>query len=116
MLSQHKEAGGFSISVDELKWRLELIEAEKQPGKYIHFNALKRRVLEVAQRELDKYADITFSYEAIKTGRKYTDLTFRIYPNKNIHMHGEKGAMSVQQEQNLSLGRKPFIHSGITLF
>lgn len=80
MLSQHKEAGQFSISVKELKWRLGLIAEEGKTEKYMHFDALKKNVLEIARKELSRYADISFSYTATKTERKYTDLTFRIKP------------------------------------
>lgn len=78
MLSQHKEAGVFNISIKDLKWRLDLLEEEKKQESYIKFNAFKQRVLEPAQKELTEFADITFSYEATKTGNKYTDLAFKI--------------------------------------
>ena len=83
MLSQHKEVGEFRVSIKELKWRLGLIDEEKQQEKYIHFNALKQRVLEPAQEELAEGANISFSYEATKTGKKYTELTFKIHPTSS---------------------------------
>ena len=80
MLSQHKSLGEFSISVKDLKWRLDLVEENNKQEKYLKFNAFKQRVLEPAQKELAEYADISFSYEVTKTGNKYTELKFKINP------------------------------------
>ena len=81
MLSQHKEAGEFNISVEELKWRLKLIDRKEDREQYSDFSLLRTRILEVAQDELSKHTDITFSYKATKTGKKYTHLKFKIEKN-----------------------------------
>ena len=78
MLSQHKEIGELNISVKELKRRLKLNQEGTQQEKYTQFTTLRRNVLDIAQKELQEHADIQFTYEAKKTGRKYTDLTFYI--------------------------------------
>ena len=78
ILSQHKEAGELHISIQELKRRLKLNKDDKHEELYTQFTTFKRSVLEVAQRELAETANIHFTYQAHKTGRKYTDLTFYI--------------------------------------
>ena len=82
MLSQHRRAGSFSISVEELKWRLKLIDKKKGTEQYSDFSLLRTRILDVAQEELAKHADICFTYTPTKTGKKYTHLEFRIHDNQ----------------------------------
>lgn len=84
MISQHKEAGGFSISVDELKWRLALKDPRTGVEKYANWTNFQKNVLNRTQKELKQKYDITFSYEAIKTGRKHTHLKFRIGASPEI--------------------------------
>ena len=80
MLSQHKRQKVLNISIDELKWRLKLSGEKKKEEVYTQFSDFERQVLKIAQKEMSEYADITFDYEAKKTGRKYTDLVFKIRP------------------------------------
>ena len=80
MLSQHKKQKVLNISIDELKWRLKLSGEKKKEEVYTQFSDFERQVLKIAQKEMSEYADITFDYEAKKTGRKYTDLVFKIRP------------------------------------
>ena len=84
MLSQHKDAGVMHITVDELKHRLALKDPKKLTETYSSWTAFKGVVLETAKKELQEHSDITFSYEAKKTGNKYTYLTFYIARSKNL--------------------------------
>ena len=83
MLSPHKEAGEFNISIEELKWRLKLIDRKQKIEKYSDFALFRKHILEVAQDELSKHTDITFIYKATKIGEKYTHLKFKI--EKSLH-------------------------------
>lgn len=90
MLSQHKDAGIMHITVDELKYRLALKDPQKLNETYDGWTAFRKAVLETAKKELQEHADIAFTYEAKKTGKKYTDLTFHITPSKNFKSKVEK--------------------------
>ena len=92
MLSQHREEGVMHISVDELRYRLALKDPQKLNETYEGWTPFKKAILETAKKELQEYADITFTYEAKKTGRKYTDLTFYITPSKNFKYKVAKAA------------------------
>ena len=81
MISQHKETGRFSILVEELKWRLALQDAQKGVDQYSNWTSFQKAVLNRAQKELRQKSDLTFTYEAIKIGRKYTHLNFKIENN-----------------------------------
>lgn len=59
-------------SIDQLKDMFQLRH------KYERVNDLRKYVLDIAKRELDKCSPYTFSYEMNKTGRKFTSVTF--YP------------------------------------
>ena len=78
MLSQYKDTRIMRITLAELKDRLNLRDVAGRKEKYTEFGLFRKNVLEVAKDELDEKGDISFSYEAIKTGRKYTHLTFKI--------------------------------------
>lgn len=66
----------FEIDIEELRF---LLKADKIYPLYADF---KRKVIDMAQREINEHTDITFTYEAIKTGRKVTALKFYISENK----------------------------------
>ena len=78
MLSQFRHTGFMKIKVDELKDRLCILDSKNGKDKYANWTDFKRKVLEVARKELDQHADISFTYTAKKQGRKYTDLEFKI--------------------------------------
>ena len=78
MICQYKDTGLWSISIDELKARLFLIEQKTGKEKYPKFGLFRAKVLDVAQQEIAQKAEFTFTYEAKKTQRKYTHLLFKI--------------------------------------
>ena len=84
MLSQHKDTGTMKVSVDELKYRLALKDPKTQEEQYKSWTTFKVTVLDRSQKELAKYSDLNFNYEAIKTGKKYTDLVFQIIRSKSF--------------------------------
>lgn len=81
LCSQWKTAGGFRISVKELR---HIFKLEK---KYKEYGSFKLRVLDVAQKELKELyekgeADLCFEFSEIKNGssnkRSVTDLRFKV--------------------------------------
>ena len=61
----------------------ELMEVLQVPKSYRNYADFKRKVLQVAERELLEHTDIYFDMDEEKTGRKVTRLIFRIH--KNTH-------------------------------
>jgi plasmid replication initiation protein len=78
MLCQFKNTGVMRIKVDELKDRMCILDSKIGKDKYPNWTDFARKVLEVARKELDQHAEISFTYEAKKQGRKFTDLEFKI--------------------------------------
>ncbi len=78
MLSQHKEKGEFTLSVEELKYRLAIIDPKTGYDKYPAWTMFEKQILEIPHKELNNHADITFTYTLIKTGRRYTGIEFHI--------------------------------------
>lgn len=60
----------------------ELYNILKVPDSFKRYDNFKRKVLYIAQKELIQHTDIYFEYEEIKTGRKVTSLSFRIFVNR----------------------------------
>ena len=61
----------------------ELMELLQVPKSYRNYADFKRKVLQVAEKELLEHTDIYFILEEEKQGRKVSRLIFRIY--KNTH-------------------------------
>lgn len=78
MLAQHKEKGTLEITIEELKYRFFLKDDKTGKDTYPTWTLFKKQVLDIPQKELEEYADLTFTYKAEKTGKKYTHLTFDI--------------------------------------
>jgi plasmid replication initiation protein len=78
MLSQYRKAGEISISLEDLKWRLALIDSKTGIEKYKAWTNFQKAVLETPKKELSQKSDINFTYKTIKTGKKYTHLHFTI--------------------------------------
>lgn len=61
-----------NFEITKLKETLGLSE------KYSNYTTFKRRVLENSQRELKEKTDIEFSFSELKTGRKITNILFKV--------------------------------------
>lgn len=81
MLSQYKDTGIMKISIHELKSRLDLLNVVSKKEKYIKYSMFTRKVLEIAKKELFTKTNIEFVYTPQKTGKKYTDIEFKIKKN-----------------------------------
>ena len=78
MFSQFKDTGVMKVSLKELKTRLGLIDSKTGKERYTEFGLFTSKVLDIAQRELAQHTELRFNYTARKTGKKYTDLEFKI--------------------------------------
>jgi len=73
--------------IAEVKWIRETLQL---PASY-KYNMFKRRVIEKAQKDLERNTDIKFKFEEIKTGRKVTHIKFTIEVNQaNIENKDDK--------------------------
>lgn len=84
ILSQYKEESNLQISVDELKCILGIFDTKTGEDIYSGWNMFEMNVLETPQKELKKHGDLEFTYDLIKTGKKYTDIVFHIKKKSNI--------------------------------
>lgn len=103
MLSQYKtsrskNSGVLWISVEELKKRLKLLDPKTGKEAFAKdWTGFVKKVLEVAQREINEFTDINCGFEAKKTGRKFTHLAFDIvYAQRST-----KPVNSLPQEERL---------------
>ena len=76
LLKQFQRTRKRRVKLDELKLYLGI-----DPGKYKLYGHFKKKVLLVAQDELEKRSDIRFEFEEVKEGRKVVAFEFRIIPN-----------------------------------
>ena len=81
--SQFRNAGGWKTSVKDLRFKMKL------DTKYSRYASFKKRVLDVAKKELktmyqDGQSDLYFEYSETKNGRTVTDLTFKIIDKKDM--------------------------------
>jgi len=88
LLKQYEKIGTRKFALQELKEIIGVIEEIDNNGKkalkdnYPLFGNFKQRVLLKAQRDLQKYTDISFSFEHLKRGRKVVGLVFAIQSNQ----------------------------------
>ena len=79
MLSQFKTTGIMRISVEELKKRLKLLDPKTKKEMFAqNWTGFVDKVLEMAKKEINEFSDLRCTYEARKTGHKFTQLEFRI--------------------------------------
>jgi plasmid replication initiation protein len=72
LLKQYEDTGFRTMTLDELRDIFDLT------GQYKLYGSIKQRVVDKAQKDLEKYADITFTYDEIKQGRAVYRLNFHI--------------------------------------
>lgn len=79
MCSQHKEEGVFDVSLEELKWRLDLKNPNTREEKYPGWANFEKNVLLRPLEELNRKSDLIVSYVCRKDQKAYI-VTFKIYP------------------------------------
>lgn len=77
MLKAKEYLGTFSMGVEELRDWLGIEECELTTVK-----DLRRRAIDVSKAELDKKADLSFTYNPTKVGRRITGWTFKVRKNR----------------------------------
>lgn len=74
------DKGGYSNSISQFREYLNI-----SSEKYQKISHLKTKVLDVAERELQKKADFYFSYDLKKSGRKFTSISIKIHKNVKVN-------------------------------
>ncbi|MCL2375374.1 MAG: replication initiation protein [Firmicutes bacterium] len=75
LLKSYEYRKKWVVDIDELK---RLLTAEN----YTTFKDFRVRVIEIALREINTLTDINIEYEAIKKGRRFAEIEFKIQPQK----------------------------------
>lgn len=65
------------LDLDELKHIL-MLDIDTEKDKYKNFNDFKRKILQMAQREINDLSDMKFEFEPITKGRKTVKVKFLI--------------------------------------
>jgi plasmid replication initiation protein len=76
--NEYKKEKEFTIDVDRIK---EILDIKEEYELYADF---KRKVILIAQREINAKSDILFEFEENKTGRKVTSIKFIVHNKENI--------------------------------
>jgi len=76
ILKSYEYRSRYKTDLDELKLIL-------FATRYVRFPDFKRKVLDIALREINDLTDIAVTYEIIKTGRRYSHIEFVIRTKKN---------------------------------
>ena len=74
LLYQYKNIGHRTFELDDLQ--------KKVGSEYELYGDFKRKVLGIAQRDLEEHTDIRFEYREIKTVRKVSSIKFSILANQ----------------------------------
>lgn len=72
LLRQYRNLGRFDLAVNDFRKMLDL------ENKYKRFNELRRWVLDVARKELDAKAELSFTLETVRKGKTISTLKFTI--------------------------------------
>jgi plasmid replication initiation protein len=91
--------GWWFVELSILKERLDISEAQ-----YSRYNDFKRKVIILAQKELEEKTDIKFDFEEHKIGRKIEKIKFIIQPNNKNIIESE----TVEQEEVLQAPKPNF--------
>jgi len=79
LLKQYENIGERTISIEEIK---ECCGVKNKLKKYDHF---EKKIILIAQREINSKSDINFEFERIKPSRKITGIKFLISKNKTYN-------------------------------
>ena len=85
LCKQYQNIGKRKFQIDELR---ELLGLEK--GELKKWSAFKERVLNIAQREINKHTDIKIKYEFEKWARKFEYITVYISANSEKEIEEER--------------------------
>ncbi len=85
LCKQYQSIGKRKFQIDELR---ELLGLEK--GELRRWSDFKRKVLDIAQREINKHTDIKIRYEFEKIARKFEYITIYVSINTKAEIEAEK--------------------------
>ena len=92
---------------------IELQELLQVPKSLLVYADFKRKVLQVAEKELIENCDIFFEYEEIKEGKKVNEILFRIKPNTdNIKKNDTLFEVEEMDEFSKYVGRSILTNGG----
>ena len=87
----------LGVSIEAIPRRDKFDKPQAAVELYPEYRDFKRRILEVARKELAAKADIGFEYEEIRHNRRVTALIFRVSPIQRAELLPEKPAQPGQQ-------------------
>ncbi len=97
MLSQYKDLGSLKLELLELKRRLLLYDDKTGEEQYRNWSDFEKRILVTAQKEINAKTDLNITYKAIKQGRRFSDIEFKIKKSTStqvrIDFHDESAAI-----------------------
>ena len=105
LLSQFRSTGYYRTTILKMKEQLGLYDPKTKKEKYTEFTTFKRKVIEVAKKELDA-TDMKFTYKFMKEGRSFKWIEFYFTPIKKKSEQQEKRA----EEQPVQLSLDKLIH------
>ena len=82
------------FDLDELKHLL-MLDTETEKHKYTNFKDFRKKVIEVAQREINTLSDMKFDFEPITKGRKTVKIKFLIQYKNDL----ERLSSNVENEK-----------------
>ena len=98
LLKEYEKLNKRYFNVEELQEILQVPPSYKKK-----YNDFKKKVLQIAEKELLEHCDIYFTFEEEKEGRKVSRLIFRIYPNPKNHREKAKEIKeTLSQYENLT--------------
>lgn len=108
LLKQYERIGKRRFRVDSLKEILGVAEGYPLYGNF------KQRVLDKAQKDLEKHTDISFTYEERKEGKMVTELVFNIKGTGKFASQGPPVAEGAANEADPGDPVATEIHAGIS--
>jgi plasmid replication initiation protein len=81
LLKEYEKLKERTFELEELQMLLQVPESYK-----IKYNDFKKKVLQIAERELKEHCDIYFEFEEIKKGRKVSEILFKIKKNEKFNI------------------------------
>ena len=101
-----RNLGTFTIPLEILKDRLGVAD------QYHKFSAFRKYVLDVAEKEV-AMADVSFSYDIVKQGRRVTDIAFQVYFNKEDKLSNkETNNFTIDTKENKIVHPEQHLHVG----
>lgn len=95
LLRQHLHIGKRTLEIVDLKHMLQI------ENEYPEYYNLKRRVVDVAKKQINDFSDIKVNYTQEKEGRKVTALNFKIEKNEMNKTEEKTKKKIVKKENNV---------------